>query len=55
MTYSLDDHHNDLAQEIGYKFLLVFGANYLRSMDSVLSELDFKVFESTTFGFVAAK
>jgi hypothetical protein len=55
IAFSLDDHHNDLAQKDGYRFLLVFGARYTKSMDTELRELEFKTFESTPFGFVAAK
>jgi hypothetical protein len=50
-----DDHHNGLAQKEGYKFLLVFGAKYEKRMDVELGEIEFKSFESTDFGFVAAK
>ena len=55
ISYSLDDHYNELAQKDGYKFLLVFGAKYLKSMETGLRELEFKNFEQTSFGFVAGK
>jgi hypothetical protein len=55
IAYSLDDHYDDLAQEKGYKFLLVFGSRNMEWMNKELSQLSFKTFESTAFGFVAAK
>jgi hypothetical protein len=55
ISFSLDDHHNQLAQKEGYKFLLVFGAKYAESMAAELGEIEFTTFESTEFGFVAAK
>lgn len=55
ISYSLDQHYNGLAQKDGYKFLLVFGAKYLKSMETELQELEFKNFEQTSFGFVAGK
>jgi hypothetical protein len=55
ISFSLDDHHNGLAQKDGYRFLLFFGARYSKSMGMELRELEFQSFESTCFGFVAKK
>ena len=55
ISFSLDDHYNEQVQKEGYKFLLVFGAQYEKSMDAEFKELGFKRFEKTAFGFVAGK
>jgi hypothetical protein len=55
ISFSLDDHHNGLAHKEGYRFLLVFGVDYDKSMDSELGQIGFTTFESTDFGFAAAK
>lgn len=55
ISYSLDDHYDERVQKEGYKFLLVFGAKYLESMEAALKELEFQNFEPTSFGFIAGK
>lgn len=55
IAFSLDDHHNELAQKEGYRFLLVFGARFEPAMAAELGELGFRSFEVTEFGFVAVK
>lgn len=55
IAFSLDDHYNEDAQSVGYRSLLVFGAQHRPSMNSELAALGFKHVEPTAFGFIAAK
>ncbi|WP_431100490.1 hypothetical protein [Roseateles noduli] len=55
IVFSLDDHYNDLAQGVGYKYLLVFGVRFEAVIEKSFLELDFHRFENTCFGFTAAK
>jgi hypothetical protein len=55
ISFSLDDHFNEEAQAVGYRYLLVFGAQYKSSMNDELAVLGFRDVEPTHFGFVAAK
>lgn len=55
IAFSLDDHHNEFAKGQGYKYLLVFGSEFLAPMALKLNELSFEKYENTDFGFVASK
>ena len=55
ISFSLDDHFNEEAQQPGYRSLLVIGAQYKSSMNEKLAVLGFKHVEPTVFGFIAAK
>ncbi len=52
---SLDDHHNELAQAVGYQALMVFGVPCRDDLLACLAPLGFSRVEAAPFGFTAVK
>jgi len=55
IVFSLDDHYNELSQDIPYRSLLVYGLDLESVNKNTLSELYFFYFHKTEYGFVAQK